>query len=152
MEREPIDPKMPIIDKLLVYRNIMFGAVMAIAVPILFDYELANGATLEQARGVTVSIFIVAQSFYLLNCRSSYHSIFKLGLFSNPFIWLGITLMFISQIIFLYVSPINKFFKVDGMDADSLLRLLMLGLFVYCIVEVEKFIRKIIAKKRTYKC
>lgn len=152
MERTPIDPKMPIIDNLLIYRNIMFGTIMAVAVLFLFDYEIARGATHEQARGVAVSIFIVAQSFYLLNCRSSCHSIFKLGLFSNPFIWLGITLMFIFQTIFLYVSPINKFFKVDGMDSDSVIRLLILGLFIYCTVEFEKFIRKTISKKKGHKC
>ncbi|MDD5021544.1 MAG: cation-transporting P-type ATPase [Endomicrobiaceae bacterium] len=152
MERKPISAKLPIIDNLLIYRNIMFGVIMTIAVLLLFEYELAGGATLEQARGVTVSIFIMAQSFYLLNCRSSYHSIFKLGIFSNPFIWLGITLMFIFQTIFLYVSPVNKFFKVQGMDANSMIRLLVLGLFVYCIVELEKFIRRVIAKKRGCEC
>jgi magnesium-transporting ATPase (P-type) len=129
----------------------MFGTIMATAVLLLFEYELVNGATIAQARGVAVSIFIVAQSFYLLNCRSSYHSIFKLGLFSNPFIWLGITLMFICQTIFLYVSPVNKFFKVEGMEADSLLRLIAVGLFVYCIVELEKFIRKNYFNKRQSK-
>lgn len=152
MERKPIDPKMTIIDNLLIYRSVMFGAIMAIAVLFLFDYEIAQGATQEQARGVAVSIFIVAQSFYLLNCRSSCHSIFKLGLFTNPFIWLGITLMFLSQVVFLYISPVNKFFKVAGMASDSLVRLLILGLFIYLIVELEKFIRKAVNKKRANKC
>lgn len=152
MERKPIDPKMTIIDNLLIYRSVMFGAVMAVAVLFLFDYEIAQGATLEQARGVAVSIFIVAQSFYLLNCRSSCHSIFKLGLFTNPFIWLGITLMFLSQVMFLYISPINKFFKVSGMASDSLIRLLILGLFIYFIVEIEKFMRKKVNKERADKC
>jgi len=151
MERQPISPKMPIIDNLLIYRNIMFGTIMAIAVLAFFKYELSSGSSLEQARGVTVSIFIVAQSFYLLNCRSSYYSIFKLGLFTNPFVWLGITLMVISQAIFLYISPVNKFFKVSGIDSGSLLRLIMLGLVIYFIVEFEKFIRKNYLHKRQIK-
>lgn len=152
MERQPIDPKMTIIDNLLIYRNIMFGTIMAVAVLFLFDYEIALGASLEEARGVAVSIFIVSQSFYLLNCRSSCHSLCKLGRFSNPFIWLGITLMFLSQLIFLYVSPVNKFFKVAGMTSDSFIRLLILGLFIYFIVEIEKFIRKKINKESAGKC
>jgi len=148
MERKPIDPKLPIIDGLLIYRNILFGTIMAVAVLFMFDYEIKTGSTYEHARGVTVSAFVVAQSFYLLSCRSSYYSIFKLGLFTNPFIWLGITLMFVSQVIFLNVSPVNRFFKVEGMDSDSVFRLLVLGIFVYFIVEIEKYIRRIIAKKR----
>jgi magnesium-transporting ATPase (P-type) len=152
MERKPISPKMPIIDNLLIYRNIMFGTIMAIAVLAFFKYELSSGSSLEQARGVTVSIFVVAQSFYLLNCRSSYYSIFKLGLFTNPFVWLGITLMVISHTIFLYISPVNKFFKVNGIDSGSLIRLVMLGLVIYLIVEFEKFIRKkYLNKKRQIK-
>ncbi|MDD2523444.1 MAG: cation-transporting P-type ATPase [Endomicrobiaceae bacterium] len=140
MERKPIDPKMPIMDNLVIARTIIISVFIISGVFVLFDYERALGASLEQARGVAVSVFIVCQSFYLLNCRSIDKSIFKLGLWSNPYIWLGIFTMFITQYIFLYFPPVSNFFSVTGFGVDSWLRILTLGFIIYSVIGLEKFI------------
>ncbi len=147
MSRQPLDPKMKIMDGIFWYRLIIICILIVSGVFVLFDYELAHGASLEQARGVAVSVFIVCQSMYLLNCRSMSRSMFSLGLFSNPYIWLGIFIMFTTQFIFLYVSPVNNFFSVTAISVSSWVRLFILGFMVYGVIGISKFIENIIKKK-----
>jgi magnesium-transporting ATPase (P-type) len=147
MARKPLDPKMKIMDGIFWYRLIIICILIVSGVFVLFDYELAHGASLEQARGVAVSVFIVCQSMYLLNCRSMSRSMFSLGLFSNPYIWLGIFIMFTTQFIFLYVSPVNNFFSVTAISVSSWIRLFILGFMVYGVIGISKFIENVIKKK-----
>lgn len=146
MERNPMDPNMKIMDGIFWYRLVVISVIIVSGVFILFDYELAHGATLAQARGVAVSVFIVCQSMYLLNCRSMTKSMFSLGLFSNPYIWLGIFIMFATQFIFLYVEPVNTFFSAEGISLASWGRLFIIGFIVYFVIGISKFIGNIYRK------
>ncbi len=148
MERPPISPKMKIMDGIFIYRNIIIPIIIVSGVFVLFDYEIAHGSTLAQARGVAVSVFIVCQSMYLFNCRSMTKSMFELGLWSNPYIWLGVFIMFATQFIFLYVSPINTFFAAAGISAGAWGRLFILGFIVYSVVGISKFIGNMVRKNR----
>lgn len=148
MERKPINPKMPIMDKLVIARTVVISALIIYGVFFLFDLEIARGSSIEQARGVAVSVFIMCQSFYLLNCRSMDKSMFKLGLWSNPYIWLGILIMFSSQFVFLYFKPVSGFFSVAGFGFDSWMRLLILGFIIYSFIGTEKFITKTIKSRK----
>ena len=147
MDRQPLDPKMKIMDGIFWYRLMIISILIVSGVFVLFDYELSHGASIEQARGVAVSVFIVCQSMYLLNCRSMSRSMFSLGLFSNPYIWLGIFIMFATQFIFLYVSPVNNFFSVTAIGVSSWIRLFILGFIVYGVIGTSKFIGNVVRKK-----
>ena len=147
MDRDPVSPDMKIMDGIFWYRLVIISAIIVTGVIVLFNYELAHGATLAQARGVAVSVFIVCQSMYLLNCRSMTKSMFSLGLFSNPYIWLGIFIMFATQFVFLYVSPVNTFFSAEGISLASWGRLFILGFIVYTVIGISKFVENLIRKK-----
>ncbi len=151
MEREPISPKMRIMDGIFIYRNIIIPIIIVTGVFVLFDYEITHGSTLAQARGVAVSVFIVCQSMYLFNCRSMTKSMFQLGLWSNPYIWLGVFIMFATQFIFLYVPPVNSFFAVAGISAAAWGRLFILGFIIYSVIGISKFVGNIVKKRQDKK-
>ena len=52
-------------------------------------------------------MFIVGQAFYLLNCRSLTRSMWSVGWFSNPWIWVGIGAMLVLQLAFTYLPFMN---------------------------------------------
>ena len=63
-----------------------------------FLYEnWGNGAgqahSLAEARTVAVNVFVVVEAFYLFNCRSLTRSCIAVGVFSNPWVWVGTGLM-----------------------------------------------------------
>jgi Ca2+-transporting ATPase len=106
----------------------------------LFRWELALGATYEEAWTVVTAMFVVGQAFYLLNCRSLTRSLWSVGWFSNPWIWAGIGAMLALQWAFTYVPLLNTTFHSAPISLGSWLRVLGVGLIVYATVGTEKWL------------
>ncbi|CAN5233940.1 cation-transporting P-type ATPase [soil metagenome] len=142
MERPPRDPDEPIINKSLIMRTLLVGFVLLVVAYGLFTYENEIlGATLEEGRSVTTSVFIVLQSFYLLNCRSLIRPFFPTGTFSNVWIFIGIGIMLLLQIGFVYLPFMNTLFGTAPIGLMSWVRIVIAGLALYSIVEFEKWVR-----------
>lgn len=108
----------------------------------LFEYELLLGASEPVARTVAVAVFVVVLAFYLLNSRSLIWSIFRIGVFSNPMIWVGIGIMAVLQLLFTYLPVMNQLFESAPMSAAQWGRVFIVGFAAYAIVGFEKWIRR----------
>ncbi|MFT2007724.1 cation-transporting P-type ATPase [Pontibacter sp. 13R65] len=142
MERPPRKHDQPILTKSLVYRTLLVGSLLLIATFGLFHYELdVEGASLEEARAAACTVFIVLQSFYLLNCRSLRYPFFPSGFFSNLWIFYGIGSMLLLQFAFVYAPFMNKLFGTAPISLMSWVRIIAAGVVMYFIVELEKWLR-----------
>ncbi len=141
MGRPPRPPEQPILTGLLVFRTVLVGLMLAAGSFGLFEWELSHEDSVEKARTAAVNSFVIGQAFYLLNCRSLTHSMFTLGLFSNPWVWLGILAMVLAQAAFIYTPTMNWLFHSAPIGRDEWLLTLAGGTVVYLVIGVEKFIR-----------
>jgi len=103
---------------------------------------LYQGGSEAEARTIAVNVFAVGQAFYLLNCRSLRFSMFRLGLFSNPWIWAGIASMIAAQLLFTYSPLMNHLFHTAPIALLDWLHILAVGLVIYLLVGVEKAFRR----------
>ncbi|MCU0835199.1 MAG: cation-transporting P-type ATPase [Chromatiaceae bacterium] len=142
MTRPPRIPGSPILSGELVLRIVLVGLMLLVGAFGLFEWALRHGATEEQARTIAVTVFAVGQSFYLLNCRSTRLSMFRLGLMSNPWIWAGIAAMMLAQLAFIYLPVMNQLFHTDPIDAYYWLPILGVGLVIYLVMGLEKAYRR----------
>ncbi|MFZ5758062.1 MAG: cation-transporting P-type ATPase [Thermodesulfobacteriota bacterium] len=138
MLRPPRDPATPILTRTLSFRILLVGALLLIAAFGLFQWELASGATVVQARTVAVNVFVVIELFYLFNCRSLTKSLSELGLFSNMWVFAGTAGMLLLQILYTYVPIMNRLFQSEPIGLLSWAKIMVAGLATYLIVEVEK--------------
>jgi len=139
MVRPPRAPDEPILTPVLVRRMLLVGVLLVLGAFGLFKWELLkNGATLEEARTVAVNLFVLAELFYLFNCRSLTKSAFALGFFSNPWIFAGCSAMIILQLLFTYAPAMNTAFHSAPIGIDSWIRLLAVAVSVMLIVGFEK--------------
>jgi Ca2+-transporting ATPase len=104
----------------------------------LYALELSWGASQAEARTVAVAMFVVGEAFYLLNCRSLQRSVFDVGLFSNMWIWVGITAMAILQLLFTYLPIMNEWINTAPISAEAWLRVFVCGTLISIIVGLEK--------------
>jgi len=141
MQRPPRDPKVPIMTGDLVARTIMVGTLLALGVFGLFFYERNNGMSLEQARTAVVGVLVIGELFYLFNCRSLSRSPFAVGFFSNRWLLSGVFIMIVLQLLFTYTPAMNRFFHSAPISLDAWLRIVLTGVAIYTIVEIEKWIR-----------
>ena len=149
MIRKPRDPDAPILNSTLIWRIILVSLIILVGAFGLFEYELLQGASVEEARTVAVNVVIFVQILYLFNARSLTRSPFQLGLFSNPWAVGGSVLMVAIQMIFTYVPFMNRLFGSAPISAVLWLDLLAVSLVAFIVVEVEKWLRRRAAEKHS---
>ncbi len=142
MTRPPRDPKTPILTRVLIGRILLVGLLLLAASFTLFQWELAVGASVAQARTVAVNVFVIIELFYLFNCRSLKKSIFELGLFSNLWVFGGVAVMLVLQMFYTYAPVMNRLFHSAPVGLDAWGRTVTAGIITYFIVEAEKWLRQ----------
>ncbi|MGK0395189.1 MAG: Ca2+-transporting ATPase [Candidatus Azotimanducaceae bacterium] len=138
MTRPPQPPGTAFLDGALLFRIALVSVLLCIGAFGLFEYELSVGSSDAEARTVAVAVFVIGEAFYLLNCRSLKLSFVEVGLWSNPWIWAGISGMAVLQLAFTYVPLMNIMFQTAPIGLDSWLRALAWGFLIFSVVGIEK--------------
>ena len=141
MRRPPRRPDAAILSGELIFRIILVGLLLLAGGFGLFEWALQRGASENEARTIAVNVFAVGQSFYLLNCRSLRLSMFRLGLFSNLWIWAGIAAMIAAQLLFTYLPLMNRMFHTAPIALMDWVHILTVGLLIYVVIDSEKRFR-----------
>jgi len=148
MDRPPREPDTPVLTRVLILRISFVSLLLLIFSFSLFEWAELGGHSLANARTLAVNVFVFGEMFYLLNCRSLQHSMFRLGVFSNRWLIFGILTMTVLQIILTYVPVMNTLFGTAPISLLQWLAIIASGLVIYIVVGLEKAWRRSAAKKR----
>lgn len=143
MMRLPLDPRKPLLNGELITRIVVVGLLLLIGSFGLFEWQLRQGHSLAVARTCAVNIFVFGEIFYLFNCRSLRYSMFRIGLFSNRWVLLGVALMVFLQLLFTYLPAMNSAFGSQPIDLMEWGIIISASSIVYCVIEFEKWLRNI---------
>ncbi len=147
MRRQPRSPEQSMLTGQLLFRTVLVGLLLTLAAFGLFQWELMQGETLAKARTAAVNAFAIGQSFYLFNCRSLTRSMFRLGLFSNLWVYGGIAAMMLAQAAFIYLPVMNWVFHTEALGGEEWLLGTASGLLIYTVVGIEKFIQNLAGRR-----
>ena len=142
MRRAPRNPQAPILDRVLIGRILLVSLLMLAGAFGLFEYELARGVDIAEARTVAVNVIVFVEIFYLFNARSLTRSVFRLGWLSNPWAVGGALLMAAIQVGFTYLPFMQRLFGSAGMTGQLWLDVIGVSLAAYLVVEGEKWLRR----------
>ncbi len=142
MTRSPRKPNVSLLSGELVFRVLLVGFMLLVGSFGLFEWALHNGASEDKARTIAVNVFAVGQAFYLLNCRSLRFSIFRLGIFTNMWIWIGIAAMATAQLLFTYLPIMNTMFHTAPIGLMDWVHIVIVGIIIYTVIDVEKAYRR----------
>ena len=141
MTRPPRNAKTPILTPFMVWRILFVSVLMVIATFGLFLWERTTGASIEVARTVAVNTLVVAEVFYLLNARSITGSVLnREGLLGNNKALAAIAIVLLFQLLFTYLPLMQLFFHSAPISAESWLRILLAGVLLFLLVELEKLL------------
>lgn len=138
MTRTPRNPEAPILDKKTVIRIFWVGLCLVAGVYYVYDLTLKQGSSVASAQTAASNMLVFGELFYLFNCRSMTKSMFKIGLFSNKWVWIGSAGMALLQIIFTYVPFFNTIFGTEAIGWIVWGEILLISLGIYLMVEAEK--------------
>ena len=148
MRRPPRDPAQPILTGALIERIVLVSGLLLAGSYGLFALELHLGASVDEARTVAVNVFVVGEAFYLLNCRSLNRSFLSVGVFSNPWLVVGVAVTAVLQLLFTYAPFMQALFQTEGLSPESWARILAAGAAVSVVVGAEKLLRRRLAASR----
>jgi cation-transporting P-type ATPase F len=142
MTRPPRDPDQPLLTRALLVRILLVSTLLVAGSWWLFEWELAQGASLAEARTAALNLFVVVEAFYLFSCRSLTRSAWRIGLFSNRWIILGVTAQALGQLAITYLPAMNTIFGTAPIGADVWLRILAIAVVASLVVAVDKRLRR----------
>ena len=153
MNRPPRDPKEPVLNKFVVFRTVLAATLMSAGAVGLFLWQyvqqmaarastrLTEAQIVSEAQTMAVTTVILFQVCYMLSCRSLRDSVFKIGLFSNKTVFIGISAVLALQALFIYAPPMQAIFSTFPLTAQSLLVSALAGAIILPVIAVEKLIR-----------
>jgi cation-transporting ATPase F len=141
MRRPPRPPARPILDRALTMRIVLVGLLMLAAAFGLFELALGRGEPAEEARTIAVNVFVMAEVFYLFNCRSLVRPALAVPPFSNPWLWPGVGAMIVLQLAFTYLPFMNRAFGSAPIGARAWVEIVACAGVVLLVVDAEKALR-----------
>jgi magnesium-transporting ATPase (P-type) len=139
MERPPRPRGEPVLTRHLLVRIGYVSIIVAAACTVLFLLERADGVSPERARTVAVTALVMAELFYLFNCRSIWRSS-ATGrvLRGNRAIPIAVGVLIVLQLGFIYLPPLQLWFGTAPITALDWLWCALVGVGVFIVVELEK--------------
>ncbi len=141
MQRPPRDPHQPLLTGWLLARIGLVSTLIVAGAWWIYEWELASGASLPEARSAAVNLVILVQAFYLLTCRSLTRPVWQLGWFSNGWIIGGIAVQALAQVVFTYVPAMNLVFDTAVIGAVTWLRIAGIAVLAALVVVADKWLR-----------
>jgi len=122
-----------ILNKNTLIKILISGIVMAIGTIGIFLYEL-NISSEIKARTVAFTLFVIYQLFNAYNCKANSNK-------SSKYLYLGIIISFILQVLIIYTPQLNLIFKTQAIDIFDWILIMILS---FTIVISEKITNKVI--------
>ncbi|MDJ0912970.1 MAG: cation-transporting P-type ATPase [Desulfobacterales bacterium] len=149
MERAPRDPTLPMLTGEMIFRIFFVGFLMLVGGFGLFEWAELRGVEIDRARTIAVNVFIFIEIFYLFNSRSLSNSVFRIGLFTNPWAFAGVAVMIVLQILYTYLPQANRIFQSAPIGWFDWLKILLFASLVFVLVEFEKGLRRRRTRKKS---
>ena len=140
MQRNPRNPKEPILGKSMVVQMLAVGFYMLVTSYTMFNYALNSGYSVEYARTIAVNIFVFVELFYLFSCKELQTSVFRTNIFNNKFLLLGVGLMSLAQITFTHAGFMQVMFKSEALDIQTWSQILAISFAVLFVVEIKRYL------------
>jgi cation-transporting P-type ATPase F len=142
MSRPPRAPDRPLLTWTLTLRILLVSTLLVAGTWWIFELELTGGASVAEARTAAVNLFVAVELFYLFSCRSLTRSAWRIGVFSNRWVILGVLVQTAGQLAITYVPVMNGLFHTAPISLESWLRILGIALLASLVVAVDKRFRR----------
>lgn len=144
MSRSPRDPKQGILTRYSVFR--IFYVSLLIMIPAYLLAMSFEGQALQQT--MLLQNIVAAQAVYMINCRELLDPSLNRSLFENKALFLSLGMLVLLQAGVIYLPIAQQLIGTTSLSLTEQLPILLNILLLFVIVEIEKRISKMIAKKR----
>lgn len=139
LDRKPRDPKVGILDKNLVTRVTLQGAIISVGV--IAAFMIGRQTSTAVACTMAFSTLTFARLLHGFNCRSQ-HSIFKIGFKNNWYSLAAFAVGTLLLALILFVPGLHSLFAVTPLTNTQLLWIIGLALMPTIIIQIVKVVKE----------
>ena len=139
LDRKPRDPKVGILDKNLVTRVTLQGAIISVGV--IAAFMIGRQTSAAVACTMAFSTLTIARLLHGFNCRSQ-HSIFKIGFKNNWYSLAAFAVGTLLLALILFVPGLHSLFTVTPLTNTQLLWIIGLALMPTIIIQIVKVVQE----------
>ncbi|KAL0251380.1 hypothetical protein GEMRC1_000593 [Eukaryota sp. GEM-RC1] len=137
MKMKPRRCDAPLFTSSNVFRTIMVSAYLTTAAFVVFEYALQH-YTVSEANTAVINTFVMVETFYLFECRSTTKSSLKIGFFKNKMILIGVAIQMIIQVLLVNTPIMNRLFHTEPLPWELWTMPWLFGVGVSVLVQVHK--------------
>ena len=143
MRRPPRRPDEPMLSGFVIWRIVFVSMLFMAGVFGMFEWALARGATVEEARTVAVNTLVAMEVFYLFSVRYLKSPSFTLqGVKGTPRVLAAVTMVFLLQLLFTYAPFMQTLFATRALAPAVGLQIVAVGVALLAVLEAEKWLLK----------
>ena len=127
----------------LLWRIALVSVLFAAGVFGIFSWSQYHGSTLEESRTYAVNALVVMEIFYLFSVRNLHAPALTLkGVVATRAVVVAVTAVVVLQLIFTYAPFMEQLFDTRPVDFVHGMEILILGVMLLAVLELEKFLRR----------
>ncbi|ALP51684.1 carbonate dehydratase [Candidatus Tenderia electrophaga] len=150
MRQPPRPAREPLLSGFLIWRILLVSVLFAAGVFGIFSWSQLHGSTLEESRTYAVNTLVAMEVFYLFSVRYlRAPSLTLRGLLGTRAVLIAVGLVLALQLIFTYAPFMERLFDTRPVDFVHGLEIIMLGVLLLFILELEKLVRRRHTARRT---
>ncbi len=138
MKEKPRDVSIPILNKSFALEVILEGMLIALSTIIAFHIGLSTGDA-SVASTMAFATLCLARLIHGFNSRSK-ESIFKIGVFSNKYIWIATIVGYLLLTAVLTFRPLMGIFEVTALNASQHGYIYGLSFIPFIVVQIYKLV------------
>lgn len=147
MDKPPRPKKTRILSPYYLFRILYVSVLVGGSVLFMNTSMIDSGYNQEIINTITFQSIVISQIFYLFNCRKEIEFVFGEGFFSNRSAFIVSGLLIVIQIGVTYLPFMQSILGTVAIGGQYWLYPIIIGLFVFVIVEIEKWITRTVKSK-----
>jgi magnesium-transporting ATPase (P-type) len=139
MRRPPRPAAEPLLSRFLVWRLVFVSALFLGGIFGMYEWTLAQGASIEAARTVAVNTLVCMEVFYLFSVRYLKARAFTWqGVKGTPLVLASVGGVFLLQLLFTYAPVMQLLFRTEVLPLTSGAQVVAVSALVLVVLETEK--------------
>ncbi|HMP08926.1 cation-transporting P-type ATPase [Hydrogenophaga sp.] len=141
MKRAPRPPGEPMLSPFVIWRILLVSTLFSLGIFGMYQWSLASGAPVEEARTMAVNTLVAMEVFYLFSVRYLKAPSFTLaGVQGTPRVLMAVGVVIVLQALFTYAPFMQLWFGTRALEPGQVLLCALVGLTVLVLLEGEKWV------------
>lgn len=146
--RPPRSPKESIFNRIMIERVFISALIIGSVAFLVFQWLLARGFTLEEARNGTLLLMVLFENVHVFNSRSETLSVFRHNLLGNKILLVGVLAAQLIHIAAMHTPWISEVLHVQPVSLEHWGELLGLSLSILIVMELHKLVYQLMQNRK----